>query len=87
MVLTLMVYFIVKWMIRKRMKEQGLFIPDQVKKSTQKLSLKWIFTQFAGVTVVLAEAEGTIHRQLTNVNQSVVTIIGILGSGCQKYYA
>jgi transposase len=87
MVLTLMVYSILEWMIRKRMKEQALFIPDQVRKPTQKPSLKWIFTLFAGVTVVSADIDGTIHRQLSHVNESVVTIVGILGSDCQKYYA
>ena len=87
MVLTLMVYSILEWMIRKRMKEQGLFIPNQVRKPTQKPSLKWIFTKFAGVTIVSADIDGTIHRQISHVNESTETIVRILGSDCQKYYA
>ena len=87
MVLTLMVYSILEWMIRKRMKDQGLFIPNQVRKPTQKPSLKWIFTKFPGVTIVSADINGTIHRQLSHINESTEMIVRILGSDCQKYYA
>lgn len=87
MVLTLMVYSILEWLIRKRMKEQGLFILNQVRKPTQKPSLKWIFTKFAGVTVVSADINGTIHRQILHVNESVETIVGILGPTYQNCYS
>jgi transposase len=86
MVLTLMVYSILEWQIRKRMKEQEIFILNQVKKPTQKPSLKWIFTKFAGVTVVSADIDGMKHRQISHINESVEKIVGILGPTCQKYY-
>lgn len=81
MVLTLLVYAVLEYLIRTRMKEQGLFIPNQVRKPTKNPSLKWIFTMFAGVTVVSADIEGTIHRQISHVNESVENIVGILGPG------
>jgi transposase len=86
MVLTLLVYSVLEWLIRKRMKEQGLFIPNQVRKPTQNPSLKWIFMKFAGVTVVSADINGKIHRQVSHVDESVVKIIGILGPDCQNCY-
>ncbi|MCK7508016.1 MAG: hypothetical protein MZV70_30820 [Desulfobacterales bacterium] len=87
MVLTLMVNTpILEWMIRKRMKEQEMFILNQVKKPTQNPSLKWIFTKFAGVNVVSADIDGMIHRQISHVNESVEKIVGILGLTIQKYY-
>jgi len=87
MVLTLLVYSILEYLIRKRMKEQGIFIPNQVRKPTQNPSLKWIFTKFAGVTVVSADIDGTIHRQISHVNESVEKIVGILGPSCKNCYA
>ena len=86
MVLMLMVNSILEWMIRKRMKEHEIVILNQIRKPTLNPSLKWIFTKFAGVTIVSADINGTIHRQLSHVNESVVTVVRILGPDCQKYY-
>jgi transposase len=86
MVLTLLVYSILEYLIRKRMKERGVFIPNQVRKPTQNPSLKWIFTKFAGVTIVSADIDGISHRQISHVNESVEKIVGILGPACQNYY-
>jgi transposase len=41
MVLTLLVYSIAEWMLRKRLMETGNSIPNQLKKPTQKPILKW----------------------------------------------
>ena len=86
MVLTLLVYSVLEWLIRKRMKEQEIFIPNQVRKPTQNPSLKWIFMMFAGVTVVSADIDGKIHRQISHVDESLAKIIGILGPSCQNCY-
>jgi transposase len=40
MVLTLTIYSIAEWMLRKRMRETGETIPNQLKKPTQKPTLK-----------------------------------------------
>lgn len=87
MVLTLLVYSVLEYLIRNRMKEQGIFIPNQVRKPTQNPSLKWIFMKFAGVTVVSADIDGIIHRQISHVDESVAKIIGILGPACKNCYA
>ena len=42
MVLTLLVYSIAEWLLRKRLMETGNSIPNQLKKPTQKPTLKWV---------------------------------------------
>jgi len=43
MVLTLMVYSVAEWKLREKLKETGETVPNQVKKQTQKPTLKWAF--------------------------------------------
>lgn len=87
MVLTLLLYSIAEWLIRKRLKEQNEFVPNQVNKSTQKPTLKWIFTDFLSVTEVKVDVHGEIEVQLTNLNENTRKILSILGGRCENYYA
>lgn len=87
MVLTLLLYSIAEWLIRKRLKEQNEFVPNQVNKPTQKPTLKWIFTDFLGVTEVKVDVHGETEVQLTNLNENTRKIISILGGRCKNYYA
>lgn len=82
MVLTLLLYSVAEWLIRKRLKEQNTFVPNQVNKPTQKPTLKWIFTDFLGVTKVKVETHGEKEMQLTNLNKNARKIISILGGRC-----
>ena len=86
MVLTLLLYSVAEWLIRKRLKEQNTFVPNQVNKPTQKPTLKWIFTDFLGVTEVKVETQGEKEMQLTNLNENARKIISILGGRCENYY-
>jgi len=87
MVLTLLIYSVAEWLIRKRLKEQNEFVPNQANKPTQKPTLKWIFTDFLGVTEVKADISGMREVQLTNLNQNARKILAILGGRCENYYA
>lgn len=87
MVLTLLLYSIAEWLIRKRLKEQNKFVSNQVNKPTQNPTLKWIFTDFLGVTEVKVDVHGEMEVQLTNLNENARRIISILGGGCENYYA
>ena len=87
MVLTLLIYSVAEWLIRKRLKEQNVFVPNQANKPTQKPTLKWIFTDFLGVTEVKADISGKREVQLTNLNQNARKILAILGGRCENYYA
>src|SRR5665647_549480 len=49
MVLTLMVYSVAEWKLRAKLKETGESIPNQVKKQTQKPTLKWVFMLMRGL--------------------------------------
>ena len=86
MVLTLLVYSVAEWLIRKRLKEQNTFVPNQVNKPTQKPTLKWIFTDFMGVTEVKVDISGVVEVQLTNLNENARKILAILGRRCENYY-
>jgi len=87
MVLTLLIYSVAEWLIRKRLKEQNEFVPNQVNKPTQRPTLKWIFTDFLGVTEVKADSSGEMEVQLTNFNETARKIIAILGGSCENYYS
>ena len=87
MVLTLLIYSVAEWLIRKRLKEQNEFVPNQVNNPTQRPTLKWIFTDFLGVTEVKADSSGEMEVQLTNFNENARKIIAILGRSCENYYS
>jgi transposase len=78
MVLTLLIYSVAEWMIRKRLKERNEFVPNQVNKPTQNPTLKWIFMDFMGVMEVKLNVPGEPERQLTNLNENARKIIAIL---------
>jgi len=86
MVLTLMIYSVAEWMLRKRMRETGESIPNQLKKPTQKPTLKWIVFLFMGVTEVTVWINGEMNQQVANLNDNLVKIIRLFGPVCEKYY-
>ncbi len=86
MVLTLMIYSIAEWLIRKRMRETGETVPNQLKKPTQKPTFKWIAFLFMGVAEVTVWINGETHLKIANLNDNLVRIIRLLGKDCEKYY-
>ena len=86
MVLTLMVYSVAEWKLRKRLKETGQTIMDQIKKQTQKLTLKWIFALMREITEVKIEADSKVVTQIANINETKEKIIRLMGKNCEKYY-
>lgn len=87
MVLTLMIYSIAEWLIRKRMRETGETVPSQLKKPTQKPTFKWIAFLFMGVSEVTIWINGEMHLKIANLNDNLVKIIRLLGQDCEKYYS
>lgn len=87
MVLTLLLYSVAEWLIRKRLKERNEFVPNQVNKPTQNPTLKWMFMDFMGIIEVRLNVPGEPERQLTNLNENARKIITILGGRCENYYA
>lgn len=86
MVLTLMVYSIAEWKLRERLKETGETILDQVKKQTQKPTLKWAFILMRGITEVKIEIDSKVVTQIANMDEVKDKIIRLMGKNCEKYY-
>lgn len=86
MVLTLMIYSVAEWKLRERLKETGETILDQVKKQTQKPTLKWAFILMRGITEVKVEIDSKVVTQIANMNEVKAKIIRLMGKNCEKYY-
>jgi transposase len=86
MVLTLLVYSIAEWLLRKRLMETGNSIPNQLKKPTQKPTLKWVFFLFNGVADVKVNIMGITHREMVHLTDVLKLILRLMGPECQKYY-
>jgi len=86
MVLTLMVYSVAEWKLRQRLEETGDSIPDQVKKQTQKPTLKWAFMLMKGITEVKVTMESNVQMQIANMDMIKEKIIKAMGKSCEKYY-
>lgn len=86
MVLSLMIYSVAEWLIRKRLRESNQTIPNQLKKPTQKPTLKWIAFMFLGVTEVNIWLCGEKYQKIANLNENTLKIIKLLGPECEKYY-
>jgi transposase len=86
MVLTLMIYSVAEWKLREKLKETGETIPDQVKKQTQKPTLKWVFMLMREITEVKIEVDSKIVTKIANMNEVKDKIIKLMGENCEKYY-
>jgi transposase len=80
------VYSIAEWLLRKRLMETGLTIPNQLNKPTQKPTLKWVFFLFDSVAYVKVSVRGTIHRKMMFLTDVLKLILRLLGPECEKYY-
>jgi transposase len=86
MVLTLMIYSVAEWMIRKRLRETGETIPNQLKKPTQRPTFKWIVFLFMGVTEATIWINGEMHQEIANLSDKLAKIVRLLGPVCENYY-
>jgi transposase len=86
MVLSLLVYSIAEWLLRKRLKEIGQTVLNQLGKPTQRPTLKWIFQKFRNVNEVVVNLGCSIHRQVTDIDEELIKIIKLAGSECEKYH-
>ena len=86
MVLTLMVYSVAEWKLRKKLKETGESIPSQIKKQTQKPTLKWVFMLMRGITEVEVKTKSKAKIQIANLDEIKEKLIRLMGKSCEKYY-
>ena len=86
MVLSLLIYSIAEWMLRKRLKEMDETVLNQLGKPTERPTLKWVFQKFRNINEAIVELKGAIHREVININEEQRKIIKLFGPGCEKYY-
>jgi transposase len=86
MVLSLLIYSIAEWMLRKRLKEAGETVLNQLGKPTERPTLKWVFQKFRNINEAVIELKDSVHREIININEEQRKIIKLFGPGCEKYY-
>lgn len=87
MVLCLLVYRLAEHRLRQRMAETGTMVPDQLKKPTQRPTLRWVFQCFEGISLVLLQ-RGEVGEvaQVTGLTDLHQLVLGLLGAPYEKYY-
>jgi len=86
MVLSLLIYSIAEWILRKRLKETGETVLNQIGKPTQQPTLKWIFQKFRNINEAVIELKDSVRREIINVNDEQRKIVELFGQECEKYY-
>jgi transposase len=86
MVLCLLLYSIAQWKLRKRLKETGKFVRNQVKKPVQNPTMRWVFFLFRGITEVTIRLDGASESRLANMTDELWDILSLMGKECEKYY-
>jgi len=86
MVLSLLIYSIAEWILRKRLKETGETVLNQLGKPTQCPTLKWVFQKFRNINEAIIELKDSVHSEIINLNDEQRKIIKLFGHGCEKFY-
>jgi len=83
MTLSLMVYAALERELRKQLQEKETSIPNQVKKETQKPTMKWVFELFKGVHCLSIDQQPMIILNLKEIHLKVIELLGL---DVKKYY-
>jgi len=89
MVLMLAVYSLGEYKLRSRLKELDMKVLNQLKRPTDKPTLKWVLTFFDGVVESYRHDPTTdsVHFEgLLNLTERCWDIVELFGPGCEKYY-
>lgn len=87
MVLTLLVYTVAEWKIRRELARIGESVPNQKGKPTQRPTMRWIFQLFRGISEVRMELGRKEIIKLTEVKEIPKKILILMGKECEKYYS
>jgi transposase len=78
-VLCLLIYSYAEWKLRRRLKEEGQSVPNQLKKPTQKPTMRWIFQLFMRVTlIIVTEGQHVVSRQI-KLSETQDLVLELLG--------
>lgn len=86
MCLSLLVYSIGERKLRNLLKEHGRTIMNQIRKPTQKPTLRWIFELFEDVHLVKIEKNNKVRSEVKNLRPEGVKALTILGENYMKPY-
>lgn len=86
MVLCLLVYSVLEWKLRKRLREEKKTVRNQVKKQVQNPTMKWVFYMFLSIAVIQLMVGGKRHTAITNMTEELEQIVRLLGPDYEKYY-
>lgn len=87
MVLCLLAYRLAEHRLRQLLAETGATVPDQLKKPTQRPTLRWLFQCFEGISLVLMEQEERMEViQVTGLTEVHQLLLELLGPSYEKYY-
>ncbi len=87
MVLCLLIYRLAEHRIRQRLAETCATVPDQLKKPTQRPTLRWLFQCFEGISLVLMRHEAEVEAvEVTGLNEVHRLILSVLGPAYQQFY-
>lgn len=84
MTLSLMVYAALERELRKQLQAKEVFVPNQVKKDTQKPTMKWIFELFKGIHCLFIDQQQPMI--ILNLKEVHIKVIDLLGQEIKKYY-
>ncbi len=86
MVLSLLVYSIAQRRLRRSLLEYKITIPNQLKKPTQKPTMRWIFQLFEGVDFVVVKLKKTYQASMQGLNDVRKKVIELLGKNVLRIY-
>ena len=86
MTLSLFIYSLTEFRVRKALKERNETVPNPERRPTQKPTLKRIFFLFRAVEVQVYAWGDESKRMILGMNELLNRILGILGPECEKYY-
>lgn len=86
MTLSLLIYSIAQRRLRKQLKLLNKTVPNQIKQSTQKPTMKWIFQLFEGIYFVIVSSGNVIKRLIEGLNELRISVIKLLGAAVKEIY-
>jgi transposase len=87
MVLCLFIYSITEFRLRRELKRSGETVTSQTKKQTQRPTMKWTFFLFRRVREFVVVEDRRRMKRVTNLNEELWKILGLLGREYENYYS
>lgn len=84
--LSLLIYSLAERKLRKKLKENNEAIPNQVKKSTQNPTIRWVFQMFEDILLLTVKEKDSEKNIIGNLTEAHNTVLRNLGKEVEKIY-